>query len=51
MADFKQVIAESIKTKVEDLTVEEIKGPVSYTHLDVYKRQGYGPIKTSQRGQ
>lgn len=26
MADFKQVIAESIKTKVEDLTVEEIKG-------------------------
>lgn len=26
MADFKQVIAESIKTKVEDLTVEDIKG-------------------------
>ena len=24
MADFKQVIAESIKTKVEDLTVEEL---------------------------
>ena len=26
MADFKQVIAESIKTKVEDLSIEEIKG-------------------------
>ena len=27
---------------VDDLERELTKAPVSYTHLDVYKRQGYG---------
>ena len=27
---------------IEQLEKEEIARPVSYTHLDVYKRQGYG---------
>ena len=34
------VAAITIATTIQDLVVVLFQGPVSYTHLDVYKRQG-----------
>ena len=35
--------SDSLDTEPEDITVEYTVNAVSYTHLDVYKRQGQGP--------
>ena len=44
--DMKRTIAEAVQVllierHVKKLTVKDIVEPVSYTHLDVYKRQGW----------
>ena len=37
----KEIIRDGLVYDLKSVTIVEIMGPVSYTHLDVYKRQGY----------
>ena len=39
----------SVFNTVEAITPQELEHPVSYTHLDVYKRQQEGKAKTEQK--